>query len=120
MIITTGIPSFIYNLVFHNIVPPDTVDEEVAARCAAVDVAEAPLNAVDVDDGDDLDRWIGMEVERREARVGTETRHGEAAAVVGVGGSEDLREWNNVVVLAVLIVIIVSNLLGVKNGRMRE
>jgi len=87
--------------------------EEVAARRAAVDVAEAPLDAVDVGDGEELDRRIGAEVERREARVGAEARHGEAAAVVGVGGSEDLRERNDAVVLAVLIVIVVPSLLGV-------
>ena len=51
--------------------------------------------------------------ERREARVGVEARHGEAVAVVGFGGSEDLRERNDAIFLMALIVIVVSNLLGV-------
>jgi len=85
--------------------------EEVAARRAAVNVAEAPLDAVDVGDGEELDGRIGTEVERRKTRVRTVARHGEAAAVVGVGGSQDLRERNDAV-LAVLL-FFVSSLRGV-------
>ena len=80
---------------------------------AAVDVVEAPLNAVDVGDREELDRWIGIKVEWREAQVGAKARHGEATAVVGVGGSEDLHKRNDAVVLAVFIIIVISNLLGV-------
>ncbi|KAG5095214.1 hypothetical protein JHK84_050802 [Glycine max] len=87
--------------------------EEVATRCAVIDVAEVPLDAADVGDREELDRRIGTEVQRREARVGAEVQHGEAVVVVGIGGSEDLRERNDTVVHAVLIVIVISNLLGV-------
>ena len=87
--------------------------EEVATWRAAVDVVEAPLNAVDVGDREELDRWIGIKVEWREAQVGAKARHGEATAVVGVGGSEDLHKRNDAVVLAVFIIIVISNLLGV-------
>uniref|UniRef100_K7MT78 Uncharacterized protein n=1 Tax=Glycine max TaxID=3847 RepID=K7MT78_SOYBN len=69
--------------------------EEVATRCAVIDVAEVPLDAADVGDREELDRRIGTEVQRREARVGAEVQHGEAVVVVGIGGSEDLRERND-------------------------
>ena len=98
-------------LMIDKLAPAD--GEEVEAWRAMVDVAEAPLDAVDVSDREELDRQIGAKVEWREARVGAEAWHREVVAIVGVGGSEDLRERNDAVVLAVLIVIVVPSLLGV-------
>ena len=80
--------------------------EEVPTRSATVDVAEPPRNAVDVGDGENLDGRIGAEIERREDGVGAEARHGEAAAVVGVGGREDFGERNDAVLVLALVVVV--------------
>lgn len=64
--------------------------EQVAPRRASVDVAELPYDAVDVGDGENLDRRFGLEVERREDGIGAEPRNGESAAVVGIGRRENL------------------------------
>lgn len=79
--------------------------EEVPTWCTAVDVAKPPRDAVDVSDGEKLDRRIGAEIERREDRVGTEARDGEAAAVVGVGRCEDFGERNDAVLELALFVV---------------
>lgn len=81
--------------------------EEVAARRAAVDVAEPPRDAVDVGDVEKLDRRLGAEVERREDGVGAEARNGESAAVVGVGGSEDFGEGNDAVTFVLVVIVVV-------------
>ena len=77
-------------LMIDKLAPAD--GEEVVAWRAMVDVAEAPLDTVDVSDREELDRQIGAKVEWREARVGAEAWHKEVVAIVGVGGSEDLHE----------------------------
>lgn len=79
--------------------------EEVPTWSTAVDVPKPPRDAVDVSDGEELDRRIGAEIERREDRVGTEARHREATAVVGVGGREDFGERNDAVLALALLVV---------------
>ena len=66
--------------------------EQLAARGAAVDVAERPLDAVHVPGGDERHGRVEAVVQLREDGERAEPRHGEAAAVVGVGRRQRLGE----------------------------
>lgn len=69
--------------------------EKVPPRRAAVDVAEVPNDAVQVSDGERLNRWLCLVVERREDGVGAEPRDGETAAIVSIRRSQDLGEGDD-------------------------
>lgn len=84
----------------------------MAARRAAVDVAELPGDAVDVGDGEVLDRRVGLEVQRREYGIGAEPRNRESTAIVGIRRCQNLGKGNDVVV--------VFHLAGITAGGRRE
>lgn len=92
----------------------------MAPRRAAVDVSELPGHAVDVGDGQVLHRRVSLEVERREDGVGAEPRDGESAAVVGVGGSESLREGHHPVAFVGAAVSRLRNCGGEIDERVEE
>lgn len=81
--------------------------EQVPPRSSPVNMAKIPNDAVEVGDGERLDRRLGLVVKRGEDGVGAEPRDGEATAIVGVRRSEDLRERNDLIGLVGVVKYVV-------------
>lgn len=88
-------------LLVDEVAPPG--GQQVPPRCPAVYVAEPPYLAVDVLGDDDLNRGIRRVVQPREDGFRAVARHGEAAAIVGVGLGECLGEGGRLFVGAATI-----------------
>lgn len=84
----------------------------MSARRAAEDVAELPGDAMDVGNGEVLDRRVGLEVQQREYGFGAGSWNRESTAIVSIRRCQNLGERNDDVV--------VFHLAGMTAGGRRE